>query len=84
MSEHREALSKIMEICAFASTYTRRTQQIHEVAMIALGLTANQRHARHVATLERIGNKPLTDAYLLRAERRAERLAQLAESEVPA
>lgn len=76
MSDHREALEHIMRICATSRTYTRRTQQINDVAMYAVGMTATQRQARHVEIMERIGGKPLASAYL---EREAKRIAKLSE-----
>ena len=76
MSDHREALEHIMRICATSRTYTRRTQQINDVAMYAVGMTAAQRQARHVEIMERIGGKPLAADYL---EREAKRVAKLAE-----
>lgn len=66
MSEHREALEKIMRICADSRTYTRRTQGINDEAMRALGMTANQRHAKHMEIMDRVGDQPCKDAYLAR------------------
>lgn len=76
MSEHRKALEDIMHICASGRTYTRRQQAIHDVAMKALGMTHNQRHERHLAVFDRIGEDPIRDAYLAR---RAKREAKYAE-----
>ena len=76
MNDHREALEQIMRICATSRTYTRRTQQINDVAMYAVGMTAAQRQARHVEIMERVGGKPLAADYL---ERKAKRVAKLAE-----
>jgi hypothetical protein len=45
---YKEALEKIMRICYESSEYGRRVQHIHETAMIALGLTENQRAERHI------------------------------------
>ena len=73
MSDHREALEHIMRICATSRTYTRRTQQINEVAMHALGMTSGQRKARHIEIMQRVGGQPIVDAYL---ERIAKRKAQ--------
>lgn len=70
MSEHREALNKIMELCATGRTYTRRMQCIHNVAMTALGMTANQRNARHLEVFVRVGDNPGRDAYLTRQAKR--------------
>jgi hypothetical protein len=53
MSEHRQALEKILKICNESSEYTRRTQAIHETAMVALGLTAGQRETRHIKAMMR-------------------------------
>ncbi len=53
MSEHREALVKIMKICNESSEYNRRTQAIHEEAMQAVGLTESQRQERHVKAMMR-------------------------------
>ncbi len=61
---HREALEQIMRICNSARTYTRRTQQIHEVAMYAIGLTANQRTERHIRIMDRSMENPRTARYL--------------------
>lgn len=47
MSAHREALERIIGLCAASATYTNRIQQIHDVAMRGLGLTLNQRAERH-------------------------------------
>ena len=47
MSDHRDALAQIMRVCAGSQQYTRRTQQIHDIAMRALGMTLNQRAERH-------------------------------------
>ena len=66
MSEHRAALEQIMRLCAESRTYTRRTQLINNVAMKALGMTAGQRHQVHVEIMDRIGDKPLKEAYLRR------------------
>ena len=73
MSDHREALEHIMRICATSRTYTRRTQQINEVAMHGLGMTSCQRKARHIEIMHRVGGQPIVDAYL---ERIAKRKAQ--------
>lgn len=70
MSDHREALEHIMRICATSRTYTRRTQQINEVAMHALGMTSGQRKARHIEIMQRVGGQPIVDAYLARCEKR--------------
>lgn len=66
MSEHREALERIMQLCSEGQSYTRRTQAIHEVAMKALGLTANQRRERHEAVFERTGDEARKVSYLAR------------------
>jgi hypothetical protein len=42
-----EALEKILTLCNNSRLYTRRTQEIHEIAMQGLGLTKNQRDLRH-------------------------------------
>lgn len=70
MSDHREALEHIMRICATSRTYTRRTQQINEVAMHAMGMTSGQRKARHIEIMQRVGGQPIVDAYLARCEKR--------------
>ncbi len=75
MSEHRDALDKILIICNGSRTYTRRVQQVHEVAMRALGLTAGQREGRHTAIFQRIGDEAGKQAYLTReAKRETKRL----------
>lgn len=80
MSDHREALENIMRLCAEARTYTRRTQLINNVAMKALGMTANQRHEVHVRIMDRIGDEPIKRAYLQRkAKADAKMAAYLAE-----
>ena len=75
MSDHRDALEDILHLCNTSRTYTRRTQQIHEVAMRALGMTAGQRRDRHVAIMERIGGDgdPAKAVYLAREVRREAR-----------
>lgn len=70
MSDLREALDHILRLCNESRTYTRRTQTIHEVAMQGLGLTANQRKARHMAILGRTGGNPAQEAYLARIKKR--------------
>lgn len=70
MSDHREALEEIMRVCATSRTYTRRTQQINEVAMHALGMTSGQRKARHIEIMQRVGGQPIVDAYLARCAKR--------------
>jgi hypothetical protein len=66
MSDHRAALENIMRLCGESRVYTRRTQQINNVAMKALGMTASQRHEVHVGIMDRVGDAPLKDAYLRR------------------
>jgi hypothetical protein len=75
MSTHREALEEIMDLCARSRTYTRRTMLINETAMKALGMTANQRHAKHMAILHRIGDVPAKEAYLQREAKRQAKAA---------
>jgi hypothetical protein len=48
-----DALVQILTFCAQSTTYTRRIQLIHEAAMRGLGMTASQRHARHMENLTR-------------------------------
>jgi len=69
-----------MQMCATSRTYTRRIQNINEVAMVALGMTANQRHARHMQILDRIGDEPFKAAFLARKQRREEKFASLLEA----
>ena len=71
MSEHREALEHIMRLCGESRTYTRRTQTIHEVAMMALGMTKNQRQERHIAIMQRTGGDVLVARYRERCAKRA-------------
>lgn len=78
MSDLREALDRILVICNQSRNYSRRTQTIHEVAMKGLGLTANQREARHMRIFERIGDEPGKQRWL---EREAKRQAKLAAGE---
>ena len=73
MSDHREALEHIMRICATSRTYTRRTQQINDVDMYAVGMTAAQRQARHVEIMQRVGGQPIVDAYLERCRKRTQK-----------
>lgn len=47
MSNHRDALWEIAEMCKLSRTQTRRIQSIHETAMVALGMTESQRNERH-------------------------------------
>lgn len=70
MSDLREALDDILRLCHQSRTYTRRVQTIHEVAMQALGMTAGQREARHVAILQRTAGDPGVRAYREREEKR--------------
>lgn len=74
MSDHRKALADIVRMCSTSRTYTRRIQNINEVAMVALGMTANQRHAQHMEIIDRIGDDPVKTAYMARKQRREERL----------
>lgn len=76
MSTHRDALQEIMDLCARSRTYTRRTMLINETAMKALGMTANQRHAKHIAILDRIGDADTKAAYLQREAKRQVKAAQ--------
>ena len=69
MADHREALEKIMRICAESRTYTRRTQLINHTAMRSLGMTANQRHAVHIEIMDRLDDNPMKTAYLRRREK---------------
>lgn len=70
MSDLRETLDHILRLCAASRTYTRRTQQIHDVAMQGLGMTAGQRQGRHMAVFDRIGDDPAKQAYIEREARR--------------
>jgi hypothetical protein len=82
MSDLRDTLDQILTLCAQSRTYSRRTQQIHEVAMRGLGLTANQREARHLEILGRVGGNPRKDAFLERkAKREAKARARAAAAE---
>lgn len=72
MSDLRDTLDHILRLCNSSRTYSRRTQEIHEVTMKGLGMTAGQREARHVAILTRIGGDPLAQAYRERAAKRRE------------
>jgi hypothetical protein len=51
MSDHRNALYEIIKICFESSEYSRRTQAIHEKAMVALGFTESQRIERHTKAM---------------------------------
>lgn len=46
-SDHRDALYDIANLCIKSRQYTRRTQSIHNIAMVALGMTDGQRVERH-------------------------------------
>lgn len=70
MNDLRETLDHILRICFDSRTYTRRTQQIHEVAMQGLGMTANQRKDRHLEIMGRIGGDPAKQRYLDRIAKR--------------
>ncbi len=76
MSDIRQALEKIMRLCDESRTYSRRTQVINDTAMKALGMTANQRHAEHVRIMERVGDKPILEAYLQRREKAHRKMTQ--------
>jgi hypothetical protein len=80
MSDHRKALSDIMNLCATGRTYTRRMQAINNIAMKALGLTAGQRHEAHLAIMDRVGDEPIKDAYLKRRAKFDAKMAAYAES----
>ena len=56
MSDHRDALEKIMLACETSSQYTRRLQNIHHMAMVALGMTFNQRTERHAKAMMYCGS----------------------------
>lgn len=84
MSDLRNTLEEILSLCNTARTYSRRTQHIHEVAMYGLGMTAPQRHARHVAVMTRIGDVPLLDIFLNRAVRRQQKQDARATAELAA
>lgn len=81
MSDLRDALESILALCNQSRAYTRRTQQIHEVAMRGLGLTANQREARHMTIFDRVGDEPAKKAFLAREARRVEKAERAAEME---
>ncbi len=53
MSDHRDALIAIINICEKSENYSRRTQSIHNKAMIAIGFTESQRASRHASVLSR-------------------------------
>jgi hypothetical protein len=40
---HKTALEKIVALCEKARQPTKRSERIHDIALCALGLTANQR-----------------------------------------
>lgn len=85
MSDHRDALEQILRLCSSGQKYTRRTQQIHDVAMRALGLTQGQRTKRHCAIFDRIGDNPAKAAFEAReATRQAKQAEQAARSAEPA
>lgn len=75
MSDHRKALEDILRLCEQSRVYTRRTSTIHEVAMHALGMTKQQRQARHIEVMQRVGGQPAVDAYRARCEKRAAKIA---------
>jgi len=82
MSTHRDALEEIMDLCARSRTYTRRTMLINETAMKAIGMTANQRHAKHMAILDRVGDADAKAAYLQREAKRQAKAAQQAPTDL--
>ena len=47
ITDRTQALEKILILCNNARIYTRRTQEIHEIAMQGLGMTKSQRDVRH-------------------------------------
>lgn len=75
MSDFRDALERILTLCNTSSKYSRRTQQIHETSMYALGLTESQRTARHIAVFDRIGDNPAKASFQQRQARREARAA---------
>jgi hypothetical protein len=81
MSDLRETLDTILRLCASSRAYTRRVQQIHDVAMRGLGMTAGQREERHMAILDRIGDEPVKAAWLAREAKRKAKEAAYAERE---
>lgn len=81
-SQYRAALNEIGKLCNTSRTYTRRMQNINEIVMTAQGLTANQRHEQHLEIMNRIGDKPLRDAYLARKSRRKDKLDAAATGQV--
>jgi len=69
-----------MRLCGESRVYTRRTQKINNVAMKALGMTATQRHHVHIEIMDRIGDKPLKEAYLKRKAKQDAKFATLQEA----
>ncbi len=51
---YKEALERILILCNNSTRYSRRTQSVHNTAMIALGLTFNQRAERHTKIMQRV------------------------------
>lgn len=49
----REALENILKICSESSDFSRRMQHVAYQSMVALGMTSNQRAARHDKILQR-------------------------------
>lgn len=70
MHDHRAALIKIMEICGLSTSYTRRIQHVNDVAMRALGMTANQRCAVHGEIIQRTAGSDAYAGYLARCAKR--------------
>lgn len=64
MTDLRQALDAILRLCSTSTGYTRRIQQIHETAMIGLGMTQNQREGRHKKLMS--GAKTARELYLQR------------------
>jgi hypothetical protein len=83
VNDLRETLGHILRLRNDSRTYTRRTQQIHDVAMRGLGMTAGQRESRHMAIFERTCDHPAKQAYIEREARREAKLLARGEGSPP-
>lgn len=52
-TSYKDALWSVIKICEESSDYSRRSQCMHNLSMVALGLTEGQRIERHERTLQR-------------------------------
>lgn len=79
-NELRVALEKIMRIANESSEQSRRMTLVHDVAMRAVGLTFNQRTARHEKAMQR-SEKYKEDVRIMGMARAKKVLAEAIEAE---